>query len=190
MDADASNKVALRHALEAYELLDHCGKINLRKFKDNFAHIVHQEMTPIIRHEVGEMLDKTFNRDAVNILVGTFPGTIIELLARSTKDVLADLHDEGMLGWIIQKQRKSSLGFYLTFVGGLRQMLTPGIKEAAALFWDTGDWGIIDEARQTARNNSRRIAHQLSEISTQVGLEEDVKILARVKRDILEPLGL
>jgi hypothetical protein len=190
MDTDASKKVALKEALNAYELLDNCGRINREKFRENFDLIVNQEMTPIIRHEVGEMLDNTFAGDTLTTLVSTFPGTVIELLARSTKDVLADLHDEGMLGWIIRNQRKASLGFYLTFVDGFRKILAPEIRAAATTFWKTGDWGLIDTARQTARDNSRRIANQLSEISAQVGEEEDLKIIARVKKDILEPLGV
>lgn len=190
MDTDASKKVELKQALDAYGLVDNCGKISLDKFRENFDLIVNQEMTAIIRHEVGEMVDKTFASDTLNTLVSTFPGTVVELLARSTKDVLADLHDEGMLGWIIKNRRRSSLGFYLTFIDGFRKILVPEIKEATAAFWQTGDWETIDTARQSARNNIRRIANQLAEISTQVGIEEDSKILARVKNDILTRINL
>jgi hypothetical protein len=190
MDTDASNKIALQQALNAYGLLDNCGKINIEKFKDNFDHIVQRDMVPIIRHEVGEFMDTTFAEGTVHTLVSSFPGTVVELLARSTKDALADLHDEGMLGWIIKKRRKSSLGFYVTFVDGFRKILVPEIKEAATAFWETGDWEVINTARQTARNNNRRIADKLSEISAQIGIIEDEHILAQVKSDILQPLGV
>jgi len=190
MDTDSSKKVALRQALTVYELLDKSGKINVEKFKEEFDFIVNQEMTPIIRHEVGEILDQTLTSNTLTTLVSTFPGTVIELLARSIKDALADLHDEGMLGWIIGKQRRSSLGFYLTFIDGFRKLLVPEINGASTTFWQTGDWEIVDAARQTARNNCRSIARQLSEISTRIGIEDDSIILERVKKEILEPLGV
>ena len=40
----------------------------------------------------------------------------MEFIARALKDILADTHAKGMLSHIINNRKKSSMGFYVTFL--------------------------------------------------------------------------
>ncbi len=58
-------------------------------------------------------------------LIGTFPDSPVELVARATKDILADTCDGGMLQHIIEQKKFSSLAFYAAMLDGMRRELFP-----------------------------------------------------------------
>jgi hypothetical protein len=49
--------------------------------------IVEQEMNLFIYHEVGEVLQKTFASEALQAIIGHFPGSVIEFIPRFLSDL-------------------------------------------------------------------------------------------------------
>jgi hypothetical protein len=147
-------------------------------------------MNLFIYHEVGEILQTTFNSGALRAIIGHFPGTIIEFVGRAVKDILADTHPQGLLSYVIREQRDSSLGFYLTFLDGLRQKLFPEILNAWQLFIADRDWNHIEQARSSCWKRNQQVAEQIQEISRMIDSDSDELLLSRFNSRILAPLGL
>ena len=114
----------------------------------------------------------------------------MEFVGRAVKDTLADTHPQGLLSYAIREQRESSLGFYLTFLDGLRQKLFPEIPGAWKLFVADGDWSHIEQARVACRKRNQQAAEQIQEISRRIGHDPDELLLGCFNSRILAPLGL
>jgi len=69
-----------------------------------------------------------------------------------------------MLRYIIENRKEGSLGFYLVFLGGLRKLIFPEIVTAFRIFAGTGDWGIIDHAREAGYRRAEQYKTQLLEL--------------------------
>ncbi len=190
MEPAPSARQALHEALQGYGLLNKCGGIDQDKFKESLDHIVRQEMLPIIHHEIGEIKDNSFDQGVVKELLSAFPGTVVELVVRAVKDTLADVHPEGHLGWIVAQEKRSSLGFYLTYIEGLRKKMFHGLAFAADDFFSSGDWHIVEQAREDCRTENRKRAEIISEIGGQINQVGKDKVLEQIKQEILAPLGI
>ena len=149
----------MHHALDLYGLLSH-GRLNQQACRDRLDTIVDAEIPIFIYHEVGEEKQATLDSDTLKRLIGRFPDSAIEYVARTIKDILADTHPQGMLGFIIKEKREASLGFYAGFLDGLRKMLFPELHEAFRQFVLEGDREPLELVQQ------------------------------RFNREVLEPLGL
>lgn len=185
-----SGHKALLQAMAAYDLLAPDGGIDRDRFRERLDAIVRQEMLPIIHHEVGELKEGHLRRAVMQKLIARFPGSLVELVLRAVKDVLADLHEEGQLGWIIRQEKRASFGFYVTYVEGLRSRLFPGLAEAAARFFATGDWQIVERARLRCQEDNRERAEKIERIASRLDLSPDHEIEQALKREILAPLDI
>jgi hypothetical protein len=185
----SSCRSSLQHALRSYGVFKD-GTICRELFTSSLDSIVEQEMNLFIYHEVGEILQTTFTSGALGAIIGYFPGTVIEFVGRAVKDILADTHPQGLLSYVIREQRDSSLGFYLTFLDGLRQKLFPEIRNAWQLFVADRDWSHIEQARSSCWERNRLVAEQIQEISLMIGNDPDELLLSRFNSRILVPLGL
>ena len=189
-DIRPSGKGGLHYALENYGLSTDGCRPDRQELVGCFDTIVDKETEVFIYHEVGEMLEDTIDRELFRKIIAEFGGGPIELLVRAIKDILADTHAKGMLSHIINKRRKSSLGFYVTFLDGLRKVLFPEIHDAFPRFAEHGDWSIIDRARQECRRHNLARADILFTICRNLDGRGHEEVRAQLEKELLVPLGL
>jgi hypothetical protein len=185
----SSCRSSLKYALQSYGVFKD-GILNRELFKSSLDTIVEQEMSLFSYHEVGEILQTTFNSESLRAIIGHFPGTVIEFVGRAVKDILADTHPRGLLSYVIREKRDSSLGFYLTFLDSLKEKLFPEIRHAWQLFLTDRDWNHIEQARNSCWERNQQVAQRIKTISLMIGDDSDEHILSRFNSRILVPLGL
>jgi hypothetical protein len=189
-DIRPSGKGSLQYALQCYQLLGDNGVVDRDALIGQLANVVDNEMELFIYHEIGELKDTTFDRQILRNIVVAFVESPIELLARAIKDILADTHPEGMMGYIIGKRKESSLGFYVTFLDGLRKMLFPEIQEAFCDFMKNKDWVIVEQATGECRKNNMERAKKLQGFCEKLDSESLPEVRRRIEQELLAPLGL
>lgn len=69
-----------------------------------------------------------------------------------------------MIRYIIENHKEGSLGFYIVFLHGYRKFLFPEMFEAFRSFTETGDWGLIDNARKAGYRKAKEYAERLLSI--------------------------
>ena len=185
----ASCKVSLRLALKSHGLLKG-GAVDQELFKQSLDAIVEQEMDLFLYHEVGELLQGERLSESLRRLIAHFPGSILELVGRAVKDILADTHPSGPLAYIIEQQRPSTLGFYLTFFDSLREKLFPEIRPAGLRFAAKGDWLPIEQARNACWLRTQELARRIEECAAMIGEKSDNAIVEYFNSQVLTPLGL
>ena len=185
----SSCRSSLKFALQSYGVI-RGGVLDPKLLQAKLDVMVEEEMDLFIAHEVGEILQTTLKSETLQTIIGHFPGTVIEFVGRSIKDILADTHPQGLLAYLVREQRDASLGFYLTFLDGLRSKLFPEILPAWQLFVADRDWQRIEQARRTCWERNSLIAGQIEAIAETIGHDPDDRIMGRFNREILEPLGL
>jgi hypothetical protein len=152
--------------------------------------IAGRELETWVYHEIGEALDKSFEGPLWRELVSVYANSPVEIFARVVKDVLADTHPEGLLGHIVQNRNESSLGFYVAFQRALSRTVFPEIREAFFRFRQTGDWGLIDAARESGRQNLLRHAAALTRLHRESEPLGSERARERIIVEILQPLGI
>ncbi len=185
----SSCRSSLRHALQLYGLLRD-GRLNQQKFKDTLDNIVEAELDLFIYHEVGEVLQTTFDSSTLQTIVSRFPGSVYELVSRSIKDILADTHPGGLLSHLISEKSETSLSFYVGFLDGLRKELFPEIIDAHRKFLDDRNWNGIEKARRICRDKTLQYAEKIKTISQHIGTASDDHVRDLFNRQILLPMGL
>jgi hypothetical protein len=184
-----SRRNSLQQALQSYGVFKN-GTLDRERLKSSLDNIVDEEMNLFIYHEIGEILQTTFTSESLRAIIGHFPGTVIEFVGRAVKDILADAHPHGLLSYIIRDQRQASLGFYLSFLDGLRERLFPEIITAWQRFLADRDWNHIEQARNACWERNQQVAEQIKAISQMIDKDPDDLIMSRFNRRILAPLGL
>lgn len=159
-----SCRVPLHHALGLYGLLTK-GKLDQHKFRKRLDTLVDQELDLFIYHEIGELLQKGFSDGQQRKLIALFPGSAIEHVCRSIKDILADTDPHGPVARCIATQRESSLSFYVGFLDGLRKKFFPEIVSSWERFRGTGDWQIVEDARKACYSRYSSYAELITEIA-------------------------
>ncbi|MFH0933075.1 MAG: hypothetical protein V1832_02000 [Nitrospirota bacterium] len=127
-----------------------------RMFQVAFA-----EVETYIYHELGEAFEATRLGGEWDDLLVDFSGTKIEVFARGVKDLLSDTAETGMIRHIIENRKEGSLGFYIVFLGGYRKPLFPEIIKAFEGFVESGDWGLIEDARKAGYGKAEVCAERL-----------------------------
>ena len=182
-----SGQEALRFALE------NCGLDGKDpdSIRSHLARISDDEVETYVYHELGEILDPVFDRDLWRHMLATFPQTLVELLARTVKDILADTTEHGRLRFVIKHKRLSSLGFYVAFLDGLRKELFPEIVEAFDRFRASHRWAAVEEAVEAGYGRARACAESMIAIFRTGQERNDMEWTRQeMERRILEPLGL
>lgn len=185
----SSCRTSFRHALKLHGVLKD-GQLDQLELASRLDSIVEDELDLFIYHEVGELLETTFDSRALQMIVSRFPGSVYELVCRSVKDILADTHPEGLLAHLIREKKETSLSFYVGFLDGLRKKLFPEIIEALQRFLDDRNWQGVEQARARCRTNSLDYAKKLQAISKLIGHASDDHVRSLFNRQILLPLGL
>jgi len=185
----SSCRRSLQLALDSYDVL-HDGVLDHKGLRDRLDTMVKYEMNLFIYHEVGEILQSTLSSETLRVIIDHFPGSVLEFVSRAVKDILADTHTQGLLSFVIRERRLSSLGFYLTFMDGLREKLFPEMQKAWQLFLDDWDWHHIEQARSACWQRNQRMAEQIAEVAGMIGVEDDEVCISQFKREVLVPLGI
>ena len=182
-----SGQEALNFGLENYGLK----RGDSEAVQQNLARISAAEMETYLYHELGELRDTAFEPGIWREIIATFPHTVIELLARSVKDLLADTNEYGTLRHIAGKRKAASLGLYVAFFDGLRKELFPELSEAFREFIRTRSWQVIEEAIAIGYTTARGYAQSLSCIFQRGKRENDMKWVEReIETRLLAPLGI
>ncbi|MEE4239950.1 MAG: hypothetical protein V2I36_00680 [Desulfopila sp.] len=179
----------LRRFFALYGMLKDDG-LDQQVFKTKLDQIVENELDLFIYHEIGELLEETFGSRTMESIVRTFPGSVIELVCRTVKDLLADTHPQGLLSNILCHRRETSLCLYLGLLDGLRKTLFPEIVEAWPHFSRTGDWVVIEEAKQQCRTRIREMARAIDHIAQHIGRKTDESVQTLFAEQVISPLGL
>jgi hypothetical protein len=185
----ASCREPLRRFFVLYGLTGN-GQLDQQIFKEKLDEIVEKELNLFVYHEIGEVLENTLDSSTLEKIVRTFPGSVIELVCRTIKDVLADTHPQGVLGYVIQEKRETSLCLYIGLLDGLRKALFPEIFQAWSGFSGNGDWRRIEEARQQCRSRITQIAGSINRIAHHIGHKPDAFVHDLFAGEVISPLGL
>lgn len=185
----SSCRLSLRHALDYYGLLED-QKLSQKQFRDKLDYIVNEEMNLFIYHEVGEILETSFDSHMFQTIVANFPASVIELVARAIKDTLADTNQQGLLSYAIQEKRESTLSLYIGFLDGLRKKLFPEIFPAFEQFLKDRDWQLLHQAQFSCRENTLQLAEKICNITQNIRQDSKEEIQAKFNTQILLPLGL
>jgi hypothetical protein len=149
--------------------------------------VAFSEIETYIYHELGEAFEAKRLGGQWSDLLVDFSGTKIEVFARGVKDLLSDTSEKGMIRHIIENRKEGSLGFYIAFLGGYRKPLFPEIVKAFDSFVESGDWGLIEDARKAgygkAEVSAERLLSLRREKRDQAWISEyiDKEILGRKK---------
>ncbi len=185
----SSCRISLRHALDSYGLLED-GQLSQERFKTQLDNIVEKEMDLFVYHEVGEILQTTFDSQTLQKIIVHFPGTVIELVSRALKDILADTHPRGVLNHITREERESTLSFYVGFLDGLRKKLFPEIAHAYQQFQEQRDWQVIEQARRKCQENNLKLAGKIKAIVSDIDRQSAEQLQSQFNTRILLPMGL
>lgn len=190
MEIRPSGKDALHYVLQCYNLINDAGRVDYALLRDKLDSIIDEEMAAVIYHEVGEAVDNSIDRNTFEKAIAAFPSSPIELLVRALKDILADTNPRGMVGYILAEKKKTSLGFYVTFLSGLHKVLFPEMPEAFRKFSVHGDWREIERATAACRRNNLVRADKLNALCRRLEADSPDRIRLRIQQEILAPLGL
>jgi len=190
-EINPSCRIAMQQALACYGLIKEGCSLDRAKLIDGFDTIIEEEMDIFIYHEVGESQENQVDSEMLTKIIGAFPATPLELLARAVKDILADTHAKGLLSHIVAWEKKSSLGFYVSFLDGMRKFLCPEINEASKQFWKNGDWSLVEKARKECRIKIETIAIDLRDLCSRLDRGQSPDELKNwAGKNVLAPLGL
>jgi len=125
------------------------------------SRIARSEAETYIHHELGEAFEGERMGEEWKTCLSYLHSGKAELFARAVKDVLSDTSEKGMLRFIINEHKASSLAFYIAFLGGFRKVIFPEILGAFEEFVASEDWSVIDEARKSGYAKAERFAEKL-----------------------------
>jgi hypothetical protein len=186
-----SSRIAMQQALSCYGLMKNDCSFDRQRLIDVFDTIIDGELDIFIYHEVGENQKNLLDSNVLKKIISAFPATALELVGRAVKDILADTHPKGLLGHILAREKKSSLGFYVSFLDGMRKLLCPEIIEASKQFWENGDWDLIEKARLECRLKNEGIASGLQDMCNRLDQGESPdELRVWAAKNVLAPLGL
>lgn len=181
----------MQQALAEYGFMKDGCTLDRKKLIERFDDIVDEELEMFIYHEVGESQENFLDSEVLQKIIGAYPASALELLARAVKDILADTHPRGLLNHIVAEYKKSSLGFYISFLDGMRKHLCPELNEAGKRFWDNGDWSLLQKAVTECREKNEAIAGKLRDLSHKLDNGESPETLQDwAEQNLLAPLGL
>ncbi len=162
------------------------GDTNPDALRKAFHTIFDVQRTTYIYHELGEIEDTTFDRMLWREIIGAFPHSPTELLARAVKDLLADTGPGGPLAHIVQEQNSAALAFYVAFSDGLVKELFPHIKPAFKAFCESGQWSLITRALNEGYAAAQDHAALMSRLYTEGKQKDDLAWVAdEIERQLL-----
>lgn len=145
--------------------------------------IATSEVETYIHHEIGEAIEGKKLGDEWKNMLRDLSCSKAEHFARGIKDLLSDTSEKGMMRYIIDKRKEASLGFYIAFLVGYRRLLFPEILNAARNFVETGDWGLIEDARKAGYKKAESYAERLLSIGNDKG--DRARVSEYIEKELL-----
>jgi hypothetical protein len=190
-EINPSCRIAMQQALASYGFLKDGCTLDRDRLIAHFDEMVDGELEIFIYHEVGERHENMLDSKVLKKIIAAYPASALELLARAVKDILADTNSMGLLSRIVASEKKSSLGFYFSFLDGMRKLLCQELSDASKSFWDTGDWALMEQARLACREKNEAVAEQLLELHQRLENGESPEGLRYwAEKAVLAPLGI
>ncbi len=156
----------------------------------DLTRVARAELDSWIHHEVGEAALDAFNGHTWHTIVSTYAGSAVEIFARVVRDLLADTHERGLLGYVIAHRVDSTLGFYVAFQRPFMRLLFPEIRAVFAGFRESRNWDRVDEARRQGHQRGKRYAEALLEIQEESSRRGTDWGMTQIKKQLIEPLGI
>lgn len=154
-----ASKVSLAFAFSRYGITP--GEEPSEDMYKQMFRVAFAEVETYIYHEIGEAYEEKKLSGEWKELLIDFSATKVEVFARGVKDLLSDTSEKGMIRYIIENKKEGSLGFYLVFLSGYRKPLFPEITKAFEGFVESGDWGLIEDARKAGHERASVCAEKL-----------------------------
>lgn len=154
----SGRKGPLSEAFMSYGLRRDIEPMNV---EDSIRAISDEELSIYIFHEIGE----AFENERLPLwpeMLAHARGRASSIL-RAIKDSIADTSEKGMLKAIIDRKKEGSLGFYISFLSGLRGVILKPIREAYSEFLKKRDWLLIDTARKLCLKKTTLLADNLAD---------------------------
>jgi hypothetical protein len=142
-----------------------------------------------LRHEIGELLDTTFDIDVWREIIAEHAHTPVELLARALKDLLADTHPSGTLPFFIRNRNQTALNRYAAFLGGLMKPMLTEIAAGCETMMRSGTWGKIEDAVRAGRSTAVEMTRQMIDLHRERRRGKDPKWVGeQIQQRLLSPL--
>jgi hypothetical protein len=154
-------ETALSLSFKAYGLNRDRIALKPEEIEVEMERIIDEELQSYLHHELGEAYASVFLGEEWKELITLFPQTRIEHMIRGVKDIMADTMEKGMLWYIIENRKTSSLGFYVSQLSGVRRVIFDEIFDAYKEFLKTGDLSLIDQARKSGYEKVKDYAERL-----------------------------
>ena len=189
LHAGGPRRTAMDAAVAEYGLSRSDLETQPQGWLERFHKLLDDELESAVSHELGEIRDEVFPKETWRSIVGSYPHTRIELLARTIKDMLADTGDGGRLRFLIQGTRLASLAIYTAQLDGLAEKMFPEMEAAFTTLLKNSDWQAVENARTAALNRTISMAEELIFL---VGRDENQgkRLIDDVNERLFKPLGL
>ncbi|MFZ1986551.1 MAG: Sfum_1244 family protein [Desulfatitalea sp.] len=182
-----SGRAALAFALTACCNLADTNAEGIRRHLDAIMKV---QQTTYIRHELSELEEQVFDRAMWRQMLTDFPHTVVELLIRTLKDMLADTGPQGPLHHFSAHRNKAGLGFYMAFSGGLVPPLFGELKASFNTFMQRGNWDEIDRAISAVYHKAAVYAQEVMAIYAAGSQKQDLAWAQKAIEETLHARGL
>ncbi len=117
------------------------------------------EIDALVLHEIGEVRAGEVLGDVWREMLGSFPRSKLELMARAVRDHLADCLST--LPTLLQRQHPPSLHFYFANLSGMRRQIYPTLLKAYEHWVEYGDTRELETQVEAGRNHWLQVAEEL-----------------------------
>jgi hypothetical protein len=154
-----------------------CGLPDARTatIRQHFDSVFRVQQQIYLRHEIGELEERVFNRQIWQQLLADHPHTAVELLIRTLKDLLADTGPHGALTYLLKNRDAAALGLYMAFGNGIARLLTHELICAFDAFIQARQWAPLIAAAHTVRQKAVFHTHRVMELHAQGRQRQDLK---------------
>ena len=167
--------------------LNEFGVHDLEGMRRHLDVVVEQQVRLMLHHEIGECGQEDHD-EVFKELLAAYPLTPIERFVRALRDVLADTHPQGTLGYLVESRNSGALGLYVSFIDGFARSLFPEIARAFLDFLSNRDWSVVAETRVKARAKLENMARDLSDFASKRSELGDESVGKAIRETMIDPL--
>ena len=122
-------------------------------------HMTEAEIETLTLHEIGEVRAGEILGDNWHEMIGAFPRSRLELMARAVRDHFADALST--LPSLIERAHPPSLHFYFANLSGVRKQIYPALLDAYDHWVECGDRSRLETQISTGREHWIQVAREL-----------------------------
>jgi len=120
------------------------------------------ETDTLILHEVGEIAAGKLLGENWENMLGSFPRSRLELMARAVRDHLADALST--LPALLEQKHPASLHFYFGNLSGMRKQIYPALLQAYNHWVECGDRDELQRQVEAGRQHWQKVANELMQL--------------------------